>query len=129
MAVYLIDTNILIDAIRQKRGRWDLLKGIVDGGGTLACSVVTIGEIYSGMRPHEKAGTEELLSEFQYYDVNAGIAKRAGHLKNEWAGKGRALTLPDMFIAATAIIHRQILVTSNLKDFPMAEVHLYQLTE
>ena len=58
---YLIDTNILIHAIRQKKGRWEFLEGLVQAGGSLACSVMTVGELYAGMKPHEQARTQELL--------------------------------------------------------------------
>ena len=41
----LIDTNILIDALRRKRGRWELLSGLVFTNGTLGCSAVTRAEL------------------------------------------------------------------------------------
>jgi predicted nucleic acid-binding protein len=122
---YLIDTNVLIHVIRRKKGRLELLQKLVEEGGGLSCSVITVGELYSGMKVHEKARTEELLRGFEEYPVNGDVARYAGKLKNEWALKGFMMTLPDMIIAATAILHRQILVTENRKDFPMAElVHL-----
>ena len=34
---YLIDTNIRVHAIRQKKGRWEFLEGLVQAGGSLAC--------------------------------------------------------------------------------------------
>ena len=53
--------------------------------GNLGCSVITLREMYAGMRPHEKDRTEELLTQFEQYDVTAEIARAAGALKNEWA--------------------------------------------
>jgi predicted nucleic acid-binding protein len=50
----LIDTNVLILAIRRRQGTWELLRGLVAGGAALACSVIKLGEVYAGMRPHEK---------------------------------------------------------------------------
>lgn len=126
MPDYLIDTNVLIDAIRQKRERRDLLRSLVAGGSLLGCSVITIGEIYAGMRPHERVGTERLLAEFHHYEITSPLAQRAGMLKNEWAARGRTLTLADMLIAATAIQHGLTLVTSNTKDFPMRELRLHR---
>ena len=45
MPGYLIDTNILIDALRRKRGRWELLSGLVFTDGSLGCSAVTRAEL------------------------------------------------------------------------------------
>jgi predicted nucleic acid-binding protein len=56
---YLVDTNLRVQAIRQKKGRWEFLESLVQAGGSLACSVLTVGELYAGMRLHEKARTEE----------------------------------------------------------------------
>ena len=69
-ASYLIDTNILVHA-----------------GGSLTCSVLTVGELYAGMKPHEKVRTEELLAGFERYEITEEIAMYAGLLKNEWAAK------------------------------------------
>ncbi len=125
MDVYLTDTNILIGSIRGRADRFALLDEIVSSGGLLACSVITVGELYSGMRGHEKARTERLLKEMIQYEVTLEIARLAGDLKNRWASRGRTLSLLDTLIAATAIVHDLILVTSNVKDFPMPELHLY----
>lgn len=126
-ASYLVDTNILVHAIRQKKGRWEFLEGLVQAGGSLACSVLTVGELYAGMKPHEKARTEELLDGFERYEVTEEIARYAGLLKNEWAAKGFTFTLVDMTIAATAIAHKLTLITENRKDFPMPELTLHDL--
>ncbi len=119
---YLIDTNVLVNAILRKKRSWQMLHQLVHAGGSLACSVVTVGELYAGMKPHEKARTEELLHGFEEYDVTGDIARYAGLLKNEWAAKGFTLTLPDTIIAATAILRKLVLVTENRKDFPMPQV-------
>lgn len=127
MTVFLPDTNILIDAFRNKRGRRDLLTRLVTEGNTLACCDITVGEIYSGMQPHESERTDAFLSALVWYNTNRAIARRAGRLRYDYARQGRALGIADMLIAATALEHGLTLITANRKDFPMPELLLHPI--
>jgi predicted nucleic acid-binding protein len=51
----------------------------------------------------------------------------AGLLKRDYGRKGKTLNLGDVIIAATAIHNSLILLTDNIKDFPMKELSLYPL--
>src|ERR1700756_3451584 len=100
MAIYLLDTSVVVDALNHKRGRWQLLASLVEGGDMLACSVMTLTEIYAGVRPNEFTLTERFLDSLEHYAVDAQLARYAGLLKNEWAKKGRTLGVVDLVIAA-----------------------------
>lgn len=125
MDSYLVDTNVLVLAIRSRQGTWELPRDLVAGGATLSCSVITLAEIYAGMRPHEKERTEQLLVELAAHPVTTEIARYAGLLKNERQARGQTLSLPDTLIAATAIAHKLVMVTDKRKDFPMPELTVY----
>lgn len=127
MAIYLLDTSVVIDAINRKRGRWQLLKGLLEAGETLGCSAMTVMEIYAGMRPHESTLTQAFLDGMEHYPVDRDLARYAGLLKNEWERQGRTLSAPDVVIAATALVHKLVLVTDHRKDFPMSQLALYPL--
>ncbi len=127
MAIYLLDTSVIIDALNQKHGRWQLLGSLVAAGDTLACSVVTLTEIYAGVRSKELSLTEQFLNGLEHYQLDARLARDAGLLKNEWAKQGRTLGAVDVIIAATALAHNLMLVTDNRKDFPMTQLALYPL--
>jgi tRNA(fMet)-specific endonuclease VapC len=127
MAIYLLDTSVIIDVLNQKRGRWQLLGSLVEAGDTLACSVVTLTEIYAGVRPKEVVFTGRFLEGFEHYDLDSHLARLAGLLKNEWSKKGRTLGVVDLIIAATALAHNLVLMTDNRKDFPMRELSFYPL--
>jgi len=133
VSTYLADTSVLIDVLRGVPDRVKKLKALVEAGHTLACSAVTVAELFAGMRPRERAGTVALLDSLEHLDVTRPIAERAGLLRREWTARGRTLSLPDLLIAATAIHHGMILVTDNvkdfLKDFPMTELQLHVLEE
>jgi predicted nucleic acid-binding protein len=128
MASYLLDTSVIIDALNQKRGRWQLLGSLVEAGDTLACSVVTLTEIYAGVRPKEMALTQQFLDAMEHYQLDSRLARDAGLLKNEWAKQGQTLGVIDVIIAATALAHNLVLMTDNRKDFPMTQLALYPLS-
>jgi len=127
MATYLLDTSVIIDALNRKRNRWQLLASLVENGETLACSVITIAEIYAGLRPRESESTQIFLEGLEHYSIDWELARYAGLLKNEWAHRGRTLALADVLIAATALAHKLVLMTDNRKDFPMPQLVLYPL--
>ena len=127
MAIYLLDTSVIIDALNQKRGRWQLLGSLVEAGDTLACSVVTLTEIYAGVRPKEMALTQQFLDAMEHYQLDSRLARDAGLLKNELAKQGQTLGVVDLIIAATALAHNLVLMTDNRKDFPMEQLALYPL--
>jgi tRNA(fMet)-specific endonuclease VapC len=127
MAIYLLDTSVIIDALNRKQGRWELLASLVEAGDTLACSVVTLSEIFAGVRPPEIPLTERFLNALDHYDLDSHLARAAGLLKNEWARKGQTIGIVDMMIAATALAHNLVFMTDNRKDFPMPQLALYPL--
>ncbi|MEO6326551.1 MAG: type II toxin-antitoxin system VapC family toxin [Thermoanaerobaculia bacterium] len=129
MSTYLADTSVLIDVLRGVPDRVERLKALVEAGHILACSAITVAELFAGMRQRERTVTVGLLDSLEHFDVTRPIAEKAGLLRREWATKGRTFSLPDLLIAATAISHGLILITDNVKDFPMKELELHELAE
>jgi predicted nucleic acid-binding protein len=127
MAVYLLDTNVIIDALNEKKNRNALLIGLLEQGHLLACCPINVAEIYAGIRPKEEQRTGVLLKSLQYFPITFPIAELAGRLKQTHSRRGRTLTIPDTIVAAVAIHNRLVLLTDNTKDFPMKELQLYPL--
>jgi predicted nucleic acid-binding protein len=125
VSTYLLDTSVLIDALRGVRDRAEELAQLVEDGHLLGCSVITVAEVYAGMRPRERAATETLFDSLETYDVTRQIAERAGILRRTWAARGRTLALADLLIASTAFGHGVAFFTDNTRDFPMKELQLY----
>jgi predicted nucleic acid-binding protein len=128
MATYLLDTNIIIDAINEKKGRNQFLINLAEQQGhTLACCPINVSEVYAGMRPKEEPRTTALLKSLQLYPITFPVAEMAGLLKRDYGKKGIALALPDVIVAAVAIHNQLTLITENTKHFPMKELTLYPL--
>ena len=127
VATCLLDSGIIMDALNGKRGRREIIDQLVEDGAEMACCSINVTEVYAGLRPGEEAKTERLLRSLKFYPVTWEIAKQAGDILNAWRQQGRTLSLPDVTVAAVALTNDLILLTGNMKDFPMPELHIYPL--
>lgn len=117
----IIDTDILIDFLRGNDGAKKFLMEL-SREYVCYCSVITIAELYSGMREDEKSATEELLDGFYHLPINRPIAELAGQLKQQ--SKSRTLALDDCLIAATALVEAGVIATRNSKHYPFSTLSL-----
>ena len=129
MATYLLDTSVIIDAINNRKNRRQHLRDLLESGNTLACCPVNVAEVYAGMRAREEGATADFLNTLDYYSISPPIARQAGELKREYGKKGKTLSIPDTLIAATAMHNNLMLLTDNVKDFPMETLNLYPLPD
>ena len=123
----LLDTTVIIDVLRNRRGRRALLADLVRAGHLLSTSALNVAEIYSGIRPGEEGLTEAFLGGLEEYELGSEVARTSGKLRITWAKKGRTISLADAIVAAIAIEQGCALLTDNGKDFPMPELRLYPL--
>lgn len=127
MTDYLLDTNVLIRALRSARDALEFLDGLNQRNEKLYVSVVTRTEIFAGMRPHEEQRTIDLLASLTSLPVYEAIADQAGYIIYQHARQGIQLSVPDAQIAATALQYDLTLATTNTGDFPMPELKLHPL--
>ncbi|MBI3959797.1 MAG: type II toxin-antitoxin system VapC family toxin [Chloroflexi bacterium] len=118
MSNVLLDTNILILALRRNPLAISLLEQFVVNGDVLFVSAVTRTEILAGMHPHEEDATFALLDTIPVLPVDVTIADRAGRLIYTYARQGIQLSLPDTLIGATALQRNLLLYTTNRKHYP-----------
>lgn len=117
---YLIDTCVLIDhltgRLSSRVAAW-LEETILSGAAFT--NVIIYHELLTGARTVKAQNTiKSLLENWEIIPVNREIAEAAATLRREWAAKGKVMGMADSFIAATAAVQGQRVVTSNLKDFP-----------
>jgi predicted nucleic acid-binding protein len=123
----LLDTTVLIDALRNRNQRRRLLAGLVASGSALATSTVNIAEVYAGLRPGEEQPTRAFLAGLDLLPVSAAIAESAGKLKAAFRRQGHTRSITDMIVAATALEHSFPLATDNRRDFQIAGLALFPL--
>ena len=129
MATYLLDTNIIIDALNARKNRNLALVDLAEQGHTLACCCVNVAEVYAGLRPKEEKRTSELLGSLEYYPASFPVAELAGRLRRDFGRTGKTLSIPDTMIAAVALYYRLALITDNSRDFPMPDLVFHWLPE
>ena len=115
----LIDSDIIIDHLRGTGNLEELIQDSAEN--SCFISVISIAEIYSLLYVNEYEIVNALTSQLKIFNVDSIIAKLAGAYRMNFS-KSYFLTIPDAIIAATAKIHNTVLVTKNLKHFPMDDI-------
>jgi predicted nucleic acid-binding protein len=117
----LLDSTVLIDALRGNvaAGRVAGLRRI--GTEPWVC-VVSVEEIWRGVRTPEEPAVRRLFSGLRLAPLGLAEGIRAGTWRREFAERGVTLHQADCLIAAAAAGVGASLATANVSDFPMAEV-------
>lgn len=115
----VLDTNIIIDHLRQTPGKQTYLKTLVKKHKehNLVISIITIQEIYEGKSTKDKEKEEKFLSTISHLKIlpyTFEVAQLAGQIARDL---DKAIDIADAAIASTAIINGCELATLNKKDF------------
>jgi predicted nucleic acid-binding protein len=118
--LFVVDTDVLIDYLRDQPQAVAFLEGTEQ---PLAISVITIAELYAGVRDgEERQRLEAFLAAFEVLALVRQPAQRAGLWRRQY-GPSHGTGLADALIAAGAEAAGATLVTLNRRHFPMlAEV-------
>jgi predicted nucleic acid-binding protein len=127
--MFLVDTNILSEARRGRPEARDWLRSV--DADQVYLSVVTLGEIMKGIRQKARSDAAAAASlEIWLHQLSAEYAHRILPIDNavalEWGriAARRSRDMADALIAATATVHRKVLVTRNVGDFRDIDVPL-----
>lgn len=117
MTLTIVDSNVLIDAIRNRQPALRFLERAADVG-TLWSSVLVRSELWVGTRPGEDGRIEDLIRRITWHDVTPSIADHAGRLGAPYR-RTHHIGVVDLVLAATAIELGGTVATLNVRDFPM----------
>jgi len=89
-------------------------------------SIITYAEIYEGIYygqdlQHNEAIFLRFLRGVRVLGITRPIARQFALTRGELRAKGLLIPQPDLFIAATAIVHHLTLVTRNRRHFERIE--------
>ena len=114
----LIDTDVLIDYLRDYP---DAVGYVEAQRERLLISVVTVAELYAGVREgEERSRLERFLRAFEIIPLDLRLAAQGGLYRRDYS-RSHNVGLADALIAATATQRQVPLVTLNQKHFPMLQ--------
>jgi predicted nucleic acid-binding protein len=123
MPSVLIDTDIAIDYLRGSEDAAHLLEQLWNDD-LANLSILSVYELYAGMRTTESDDTENFINACSINQVTMQIAKKAGELYRHWRAKGITITSIDCFIAATASLNKHKIATRNKAHYPEKDLLL-----
>jgi predicted nucleic acid-binding protein len=121
MAVVLLDTTVLIDALRG-RSAADRVRSLRRAGDLPVTSPINVEEVFRGLLPEEAATARRLFRGVRVIPIGAAEGERAGTWRREFARRGLTLSQADCLVAAVALTVGATLATGNVKDYPMNEI-------
>ena len=121
MARLLLDSTVIIDTLRGRPAA-ARLAGLRRAGIEPWACVVSVEEIWRGLRPDEEVVARRLFNGLRLAPLGIAEGIRAGEWRRELARQGIAVHQADCLIAAAAVGIGASLATANVADFPMPEL-------
>jgi predicted nucleic acid-binding protein len=125
---YLIDSDVLIEVLRNNVAIAEMLKSLHRAKHTLCYSPITKAEIYHGLRKGEEERTARLFAELSCLSIDDSVGQKAGEYLNKYR-KSHGLQLADALIAATAFCELARLITLNRRHYPMTDIEFYDMPQ
>jgi predicted nucleic acid-binding protein len=122
MPASLLDTTVLIDALRGRPAADRVRQLRAAGDDVPYVSAINVEEIVRGLRDGEEAQVARLVDGLRLAPIARAEAERAGRWRRQFAARGVTLSQADCLIAAAALGVGARLITGNPKDFPMTEL-------
>lgn len=122
MSLTLLDTDGVIDWLKNHDPSVRFIRSLFARGDTLCTCDIVLAEVYAGLHLADRPAAEPFLSALTFLATTPAAARVAGTWGYDFARRGMVLKVSDLLIAATASQHGASVVTGNIKDYPMTDV-------
>ena len=118
---YLLDTNVLSELMRKRPDPGVVRRMHLAPAARLKASAMSVLELKAGAGrvPHGaelwRRIKEEVLSRVEVISIGTEEAETAGEFLATLVAAGQPIGVPDALIAATAAVHRLVVVTRNVR--------------
>jgi|SRR5579872_3700197 len=116
----LLDTDFAIDFLRGNLEMIEIIKPFWEKK-IAFLSLLSVYELYAGMRPDEKEVTDNFINACQLEPLTLEITKKAGEYRSRYRAMGLTLSIVDCLVAETAKTNNHLIATKNVKHFPEKE--------
>lgn len=116
-----VDTDIMINFLRDEKGFAEKLEGLKEKGFSLNTTSVNGFELWKGAYRSGKRGAvvavENCLNEFGVLPLDKKACKKSAELFEGLKSKGRMVDELDIMISSIAIVNGEKILTLNKKHF------------
>jgi predicted nucleic acid-binding protein len=127
MTRFLLDTDALIDFSKQREPAASRITSWIDVGETVGVCAITVAEFAAGLSAAQLGEWEDFLTSLTYWEISPYSAMLAGQDRYVFAREGKAISITDCLIAAVARHKDALVVTGNVKHYPMDDVRVFSL--
>lgn len=122
----ILDTDLLIDLLREKEDAIKRFKILEDGGEPLRTTTITAMELYVGAWQSSRAeknvpAVDDLLEDLFILSMNPKSSRLAGKVIAELEDRGEPIGVLDCVIGAIARSHNETIWTRNTDHFERIE--------
>lgn len=113
----MLDTSVLIEALRATDKTSTLLHTVATEGDVLAVSSVTVYEFRNGITKANQVLCEQMLNTLSVCAFDDDAARIASTIYRSLKSQSSLIEIADILIAATALANNLPLATLNIRHF------------
>jgi tRNA(fMet)-specific endonuclease VapC len=118
----IIDTDLLIDLLRNQKQAAAFIAGLEEKNYTLATTVLNVFELHHGAHKSQESeknlqAINKLVNRLSILALTSKSVRMAGHIYAQLELEGQPIGLRDTFIAAIAITREYSVATRNQAHF------------